>query len=171
MHPALGRFTIELWRLYAAAEELKSAYGYRHDREDASYGEAGVERKEAPYGAKGRSRDETGHRRRERVNDRLADPTAARLVPIPVGTRDPVDRVRASRKCLLDDRRYRRRDDEQREDPAHPPEAERERPGKGDEPGGKQHPERCRPRQQKPRHMHGRPNAFTQSQQRTHLPL
>ena len=64
MYPALGRFTIELWRLYAAAEELKTAHGYRHDREDASYGEAGVERKEAPYGARGRSRDETGHRRR-----------------------------------------------------------------------------------------------------------
>lgn len=165
MYPALGRFTIELWKLYAAAEELETAHGYRHDREDASYGEAGVERKEAPHGAKGRSRDETGHRRRKRVNDRLADPTPARLVPIPVGTRDPVDRVRASRKRLLDNRRYRRGEDEQREDPAHPPEAERERPGKGNEPGEK------RTRQQKPRQMHGRPNPLIQSQQRIHLPL
>ena len=102
------------------AEELETAHGYRHDREDASYGEAQVERKEAPYGAKNRARDETGHRRRERVNDRLADPTPARLVPIHVGTRDPVDRVGASRKRLLSDRRYRRGEDEQREDPPRP---------------------------------------------------
>ena len=63
---------------------------------------------------------------------------------MPVGTRDPVDRIGASRERLLGERRYYRSEDEQREDPAHPLEAERERPGEGDKPGGgKQHPERC----------------------------
>ena len=60
---------------------------------------------------------------------------------MPVGTRDPVDRVRASREGLLSERRYYRSEDEQREDPAHPLEAEREHPGEGNEPdSGKQHP-------------------------------
>ena len=132
---------MELWKLYAAAEELQATHGDSYHRKDAPRSEAKVEGKEATYGAEDRAGDETGQRRSERVDDRLADPAPARLVPIPVGTRDPVDRVRSSRERLLGERRYYRREDEQREDPAHPLEAEREYPGEGDEPdSGKQHP-------------------------------
>jgi hypothetical protein len=30
VYPALRRFTIALWRLYATAEELETTYDYRH---------------------------------------------------------------------------------------------------------------------------------------------
>ncbi len=74
---------------------------------------------------------------------------------MPVGTRDPVDRIGASRERLLGERRYHRGEDEQREDPAHPLEAQREHPGEGDEPrGSDQHPEGCGSR-----YHHGMPAA------------
>jgi hypothetical protein len=171
MYPALRRFAIELWRLYATAEELEAAYGYRYYCEDASYGKSEVEREKAPYGAKNRARYETGKHRRERVNDRLADPTSARLVPMHVGTRDPVDRVRASRKRLLGERRCGRGENEQGEDPARPLGAARVRPDEDTEPnGGKKRPRERRLRQHTlptyPRHMQRLPNALIQSQHR-----
>ena len=53
-----------------------------------------------------------------------------------VGTRDSVDRVGASRKGLLGYRRYRRRADQQSEDPTGLAGAAREDPDEGTKPGG-----------------------------------
>lgn len=59
-----------------------------------------------------------------------------------VGTCDPVDRVRASRKRLLGDCRHHRGEYEQREDPADPLGTVCECPDEDTEPdGGKQRPE------------------------------
>src|SRR5215207_1698167 len=135
-YPALGRLAIELQGLDTAPQRLEAAQGDGRDREDASRSKTKVEGKEATYGTEDRARDETGECRRERVDGRLADPTPACPVPIHVGTRDPVDRVRTSRERLLGDRRPRRGEDEQREDPARPLRAECGRPDEGTEPGG-----------------------------------
>ena len=150
-------------------EELEAAHDYRREREDAPCGEAKLEGKKATRLAEDRAGDEPGERRRERVNDSLGDPAPTRLVPIPVGTRDPVDRVGSSGERLLDDRRRRRGEREQREDPTRTPEAPRERPDEGAGPGeGNQHPEQRRLRQHtvptKPRHMQRYPPLLIQSQ-------
>ena len=60
-----------------------------------------------------------------------------------VGTRDPVDRVWASREGLLGERCYHRRAEEQREDPTYPAGATRECPDEDTKPyGGKQRREK-----------------------------
>ena len=125
--------------MWAAAPKLEAADGDGCYREDAPYREADIEGKKAPHGAENRASNKAGYRRRERVDRRLTDPAPSRLVPKPVGTRDSVDRVRASREGLLGDRRHHRGADEQREDPAYPAGATRECPNKDAKPdGGKQ---------------------------------
>ncbi len=59
------------------------------------------------------------------------DPTPARLVPMHLGTRDPVDRVGASGKRLLGDRRQCRGEDQQPENLARLPKAKCERLDEG----------------------------------------
>jgi hypothetical protein len=61
----------------------------------------------------------------------VGDPTPARLVPMYLGTRDPVDRVGALGKRLLGDRRQCRGEDEQPENLARLPNAECERLDEG----------------------------------------
>jgi hypothetical protein len=121
VHPALRGFAVELRRADAPTEELKGTRGDRRDREYASCGEAQVEREKITRGAKKRACGEAGKRGRDRVDDRLADPTPlASLVPIHAGTGDPVDRVGPSRQRLLSDCHHGCGEDEQRK---HPPDA------------------------------------------------
>ena len=172
-YPALGRFAVELQGLHAAAEELESADGDGRDREDAAYREADVQGEKPTHDAEGCARDQTGHARRERVDRRLALPASACLVPMHVGTRDSVNRVRASREGLLGYGRYHRGADEQRENPTHlagvacEGSDEDAKPGGGKQrveepwPGRRQHT-----RPTKPRQMQRRPPLVTQSQHR-----
>jgi hypothetical protein len=73
---------------------------------------------------KKRTYNKTGERRRERIDDRLADPTTACLVPMHVGTSDPLDRVRSSRQSLLSDCHHDCRKNEHRIHPSRPTKAD-----------------------------------------------
>jgi hypothetical protein len=68
---------IELQGLDAATEELEAASNNRYDRECTSYGTAKAQRKEATCDTEKRAYDKAGEGRRERIDDRLADPTTA----------------------------------------------------------------------------------------------
>ena len=117
-------WAIELQRLDAATEDLKAASSNRYDRENTSDGTTKAQRKEATCDAKKRTYDKTGERRRERIDDRLADPTTVCLVPMHVGTSDPLDRVRSSRQSLLSDCHHDCRKNEHRIHPSRPTEAD-----------------------------------------------
>lgn len=167
----MGRFAVELQGLRAATGEFEAADNDGRDGEDASHRKADVEGKESSRGAEDRARNQTGQRGRERVGYRLTDPAPPRLVPKHVGTRESVDRVRASGEGLLGDSRHHRRADEQREDPGYPIGPARQCPDENSKPGGGKQRREGRSFGQhtlptKPRQMQRPPRLLTQSQHR-----